>query len=95
MLALPNGDRLWPVIGNLPFRDVLPVKQFQMIQTGRTTLEFRLVAARKGTPDDEAKITAMIAEWIGYPFEVRYTYLDEIPRGAGGKYEDFKSEIGG
>jgi hypothetical protein len=27
--------------------------------------------------------------------EVKYTYLDEIPRGANGKYEDFKSEIGG
>jgi phenylacetate-CoA ligase len=93
MLALPSGERFWPRVGSIRYRDVLPVRQFQMAQTGRTSLELRLVADRKGTPGEEAKLTAMVAAWAGYPFAVTYRYLDEIPRGAAGKYEDFKSGL--
>src|SRR5262249_28205670 len=88
MVVLPGGERIWPRTGRLRYGDAIPVKQFQMIQTGLTTLELRLVAERRGTAEEEARLTAMVAEWIGFPFEVKYTYLDEIPRAAGGKYED-------
>ncbi|MCC7486411.1 MAG: phenylacetate--CoA ligase family protein [Burkholderiales bacterium] len=95
LLLLPNGERLWPRLGRIAFREELEVRQFQMLQTGRTTLELRLVSPRRGTPEEEARVAAMIAEGMGYPFDVKYVYVEEIPRGPGGKYEDFKSEIGG
>jgi hypothetical protein len=37
----------------------------------------------------------MITERLGYPFALTVTYLDEIPRSAGGKFEDFRSELRG
>lgn len=35
----------------------------------------------------------LVRERLAYPFKLIHTYHDEIPRSAGGKYEDFYSEI--
>jgi hypothetical protein len=32
---------------------------------------------------------------MGYPFEIELKVMDEIPRGKGGKYEDFVSLLPG
>jgi phenylacetate-CoA ligase len=93
MLVLPDGARVWPRLSELRYGEVLPVTQFQVVQVAPTCLEVRLVASRKGTPQEEARLAQIIAERIGYPFEVRFTYVDEILRSAGGKFEDFRSEL--
>jgi phenylacetate-CoA ligase len=93
MLVLPGGERRWPRLAELRYNDVLPVKQFQVAQTGPTSLEVRLVAARKGSGEEEAMLRAIIVERMGYPFEVSFSYVAVIPRTAGGKFEDFRSEI--
>ena len=30
---------------------------------------------------------------LGHPFNIRFTYVDEIPRDPNGKFEDFRSEV--
>jgi phenylacetate-CoA ligase len=93
MLALPGGERLWPRLAELRYNDVFPVKQFQVVQTGLTSLQVLLVAGRKGSPEEEGRLRAIIVERMGYPFEVSFSYVADIPRSAGGKFEDFKSEL--
>jgi phenylacetate-CoA ligase len=93
MLVLPDGARLWPRLSELRSSDVLPITQFQAVQTAPTRLDVRLVASRKGTPEEEARLAKIIGERIGCPFEVRFLYVDEIPRSAGGTFEDFRSEL--
>ena len=93
MLVLPGGARVWPRLSELRYADVLPVRQFQVVQTAPTRLEVKLVSDRKGSPEEEARLAQIIGERIGHPFEVRFTYVDEILRSAGGKFEDFRSEL--
>ena len=53
-----------------------------------------MVVERALTPEEEEQLRERIVSRFGYPFEVTFTYHDEIPRGAGGKFEEFKSELG-
>ena len=47
------------------------------------------------TSDEEDALRTMICDRLGTDFELPISYVEEIPRSKGGKYEDFKSEIGG
>lgn len=93
MLTLPGGGRLWPRLAEMRYHEVLPVRQFQLVQTALDALELRLVADRKGTPEEEARLRQLIGERLGYPFALTVTYLDAIPRSPSGKFEDFRSEL--
>ena len=95
MLTLPDGGRLWPRLAEMRYHEVLPVRQFQLVQTAADALELRLVADRRGTPDEEAALRSMVTARLGYPFALTVTYLDAIPRSQSGKFEDFRSELGG
>jgi hypothetical protein len=94
LLTFPDGHTTWPVFGDWKFNDVAPVRQYQFVQKTREEIEVRLVAPRPVSPNEEQGLTRIIHEHLGYPFRLVFTYHDEIPRDAGGKYEDFKSEIG-
>jgi phenylacetate-CoA ligase len=93
MLTLPGGGRLWPRLAEMRYHEVLPVRQFQLVQTALDALELRLVADRRGTPEEEARLRQLIAERLGYPFALTVTYLGAIPRSKSGKFEDFRSEL--
>ncbi len=90
MLVFPDGRRFWPLVGAYRFRDVAPISQYQLIQTRIDTLEVRLVAQRPITPSEEAALAGLIHASLGYPFILQFRYFElEIPRGAGGKFEEF------
>ena len=55
--------------------------------------EMKIVADDKLSPEDEDKLRDILIDRLGYPFTIAFTYFDEIPRGASGKFEDFKSEL--
>jgi hypothetical protein len=74
------------------FKDA-PVAQFQVVQHALDHLEMRVVPTRPFTPDDERRISASVIGRLGHPFRITFSYLEEIPRGPGGKFEDFRSEI--
>ncbi len=92
MLVLPGGERISPTFINDWFEG-FPVRQFQVIQRAQRDLEIKVVPLRPFTKAEEARVKDLIAERLGSEFQVSLTYHDEIPRGPGGKFEDFKCEI--
>ncbi len=93
MLVLPSGDQIWPRLGFPRFPDIAPIRQAQVIQKSVDTLEARLVTARPLVADEERRLGDMIRDYLGFPVNVVFSYHDEIPRSASGKYEEFLSEV--
>jgi phenylacetate-CoA ligase len=92
LLTLPTGERMGAMFVNDVFKDA-PVAQFQVVQHALDHLEMRVVPSRPFTPDDERRISDTVVGRLGHPFRITFSYLEEIPRGPGGKFEDFRSEI--
>jgi phenylacetate-CoA ligase len=94
MLTLPDGRRMWPRL-RLSTRDGFSsIRQFQFVQRSQARIEGRLVADPPLTPAEEVRLRALVLDRIGYAgFEVAFSYHDHIARSAGGKFEDFKSEV--
>lgn len=93
MLRLPNGDRRWPLVGSDNYRHIAPISQFQLIQHALDEIEVKLVMPRKLTTDEERVLTATILESLACPCKLNFQYVNNIPRSAGGKHEDFISKV--
>jgi phenylacetate-CoA ligase len=93
LVTLPSGAQHWPLIGGRGLTEAAPIRQFQLVQTSLEHVEVRLVVHREITSQEEASVKDVIRDRLRYPFELTVTYHDEIPRGPGGKFEDFRSEI--
>lgn len=95
LILMPDGRRHWPLVGFAQFREAAPVAQYQMIQHGREEIEVRLVVERPLTGVEEARLGEVIRAALGHPFALRFAYFDgEIPRGPGGKFEEFVCRVG-
>ena len=94
LVTLPTGERVGATFLNDVFKDA-PVAQFQVVQRAIDHLEMRVVPIRPFTAGEEQRISADVMARLGHPFRITFTYLDEIPRGPGGKFEDFRSEVQG
>lgn len=93
LVTLPSGERHWPTLP-LKFRAEAKIRQFQLVQKSLTAMELKLVADRVLSPTEEQQVRQQIEENFGYSFEIQFTYCEDIGRSAGGKYEDFRAEIG-
>jgi phenylacetate-CoA ligase len=93
MLSFPDGSRAWPTFNIAALEKVAPFSQFQIVQKTLEELEVRLVPLRPLTADEECALSQALAESLGHSFRCRFVYYEEIPRSAGGKYEDFRSEV--
>jgi hypothetical protein len=93
MLTLPDGRRFWPSTPYIRTTGVAPIRQLQIIQRTRDTLEAVFVAERTVTADEERGMIAAIHDALGYPFNVVLRPVAEIARPASMKFEDFKCEI--
>ena len=90
LILMPDGRRFWPVVGGYYFRDIAPIRQFQVVQQARDSLQVRLVSETPVTPEQEDQLRAVINNALGYPFRLEFIYFDEtIPPGANGKFEEF------
>lgn len=93
MLLLPDGRRHWPLMGAYYYRDMAPIRQFQIIQRDREMMEVRLVSDSPLTITQEAGLRELTREWLGFPFQLKFTYFPtEIPRSSSGKFEEFICE---
>ena len=92
MLTLPSGQQTSPGFVNDWFEG-FPVNQFQIVQRALDRLEVKIVPRRPFTDAEEKQARESMLDRIGHPFQISFTYHEEIPRGPGGKYEDFKSEL--
>jgi len=92
-LVTADGNRYWPTFGVRGFLDIAPVLQHQFVQKSFELVEARLVVASPLDADQEKRLAERIASRLPPGFRVRIAYRDRIPRSAGGKYEDFYSEV--
>jgi phenylacetate-CoA ligase len=95
----PDGERIWPSLGDAAtFRravgdDFPPVRQFQIIQRTLDSVELKVAMDRRLQSHEQERLHAHLQESLGARFGLTVTYVDEIPRSAGGKFEDFRSEV--
>jgi len=92
-VIMPSGEARAALFGSKSFYKIAAIRQFQAAQTSRDTIEMRLVARQKLTTEEEGRVTQFIRDDLDPSFKVRFVYVDEIPRLAGGKYEEFRCEI--
>jgi phenylacetate-CoA ligase len=96
MATLPTGEKRWTLLstGNIEsFLEIAPIRQYQFVQKDLRTFEVRLVIDRDLSDGEKEKIRDWVREKVGYPFDVTFTFVDEIPRTTSGKYRDFISEV--
>ena len=93
LLVYPDGRKSRLPVNEIWQEDSLPIRQMQIVQHGVHDIEIRLVPARPFSPAEEELLCDLFRRCSGHAFATRLTYLDEIPRGPGGKFEDFRCEI--
>lgn len=95
MLILPSGEKIYPgfTASRMPAAARAPVRQYQFVQTSLERITVKLSATRALTSEEEAALVKWLREVLRHSFEFDFVYVDEIPRSASGKYEEFKSEL--
>jgi phenylacetate-CoA ligase len=92
-LVLPSGEKRFPEAWKA-LTDIAPeIRQFQLIQKSVDEILLKLVVASPLAHTQESQLTSYLTEKFGHKFNFRFQYVDEIPRGANGKFEEFKSEV--
>lgn len=94
-LALPDGRSEFPYLGEYAdYREITTaIRQFQFVQHSVEEVEMKLVVVEDLTPEQETKIKELIVQCLGHPFRITLSYHDDIPKGAGGKFEEFVSKV--
>jgi len=90
---LPDGERLMPNLSTGPLLNDLPIKHFQLVQKTTELIEARLVVGRPLTTAEEIALADYFNKGWRHEFNFAFVYLDEIKRGANGKYEVFLCEV--
>jgi phenylacetate-CoA ligase len=93
LLTLPNGEQRFPDFGEAFYGDIVPVRQFQVVQKTPQRLELHAVVERKPTAAEETAIKRRLNRQLRHKFEIDLVIREAIPRGPGGKYEEFRSEV--
>lgn len=89
MFLRPDGGQYWPSFASTVWRELAPVTQFQVVQTARDALEFRIAAPRELTAEESQRLIAALHESLGFVYRTTLVRLEMIPHTPGGKYEDF------
>jgi len=89
LLMLPSGELRPPYYGHGAVMEVRSIRQHQVVQTSRDEVCFRLVVAEPLTPEEESHVIGSAMEALGGGFRVSIEYVDEIVRGANGKFAEF------
>jgi len=93
MLVTADGERLWPPLGSRRYFEIAPIVQHQLVQKEVDLIEARLVTASPLSPDQEERLRTLILSGLPRGIRLTLSYCNEIPRSAGGKFEDFVSEV--
>lgn len=93
MLVLPDGGTVWPMFLSDHLSLFAPIRQFQLVQTGATRIEARIIADRDLTAAEIATLREKMGARLGFPFTIDFLRVGAIERGSGGKYEDFRCAL--
>jgi phenylacetate-CoA ligase len=93
LMRLPDGRVTWPRLGYL-FRSLermFPVRQFQVVQTQIDKIIVHAYMTESRSLEMEQIFTATFCDMVDAHIRVDFIYHNApLPRGAGGKYEDFR-----
>lgn len=95
MLVLADGRRYWPSFGLRGLSTELGIRQHQLVQKSFDLIEARLVVDVPLDSANEERLRRQLLSRAPEGFRIGLTYCAEIPRSAGGKFEDFISEVAG
>ncbi len=94
MLLGADGKRYWPSLGSHGFPEIAPtIVQHQFVQKSLDLIEARLVTRVPLTSEQETNLRRHVQSALPAGFRLNFVYCDRIARSAGGKYEDFVSEV--
>lgn len=94
MLVAADGRRYWPTFGQRSFFEIAPgLRQHQFVQTAPDFVEARLVVSGVLTDSQSQALRALIESKLPAGMRVGIVQVESLARGAGGKYEDFVSEV--
>jgi phenylacetate-CoA ligase len=93
LMTLPDGSRRWPSLVAAFYDAIDPFTQFQVVQTSLNTLELHVVARRPPSKEETDSIKRKLNDCLRTDFAIELMLHDAIPRGPGGKYEEFVSKI--
>jgi len=94
LAAAPDGGKYFPSFPAGVWADIAPIRQIQLVQKTPRRIEVRFAAARDLEGDEELRLTAALRKSLGHPYEFTFVRLEQVPRSASGKYEDFICEVG-
>jgi phenylacetate-CoA ligase len=93
LLTLPSGERRFPKLGIQELYKIAPVQQFQAVQTTLNEIELRLVLPRPLRDEETDALMTQFSESFGPVFTISIKQVDKLERSAGGKYEEFLSQL--
>ncbi len=93
MLLTADGRRFWPAIGSRAIAEAGPIRQYQLVQKEYDLIEVRLVTAAPLTREQETQVRELVQARLPVACRIKLVYCERIARSAGGKFEDFMSEI--
>ncbi len=93
LLMLPSGKKSWPVYSSRLAKDFPELLQFKLIQRTVKRIEIQLVVKQQLTNERLQVLYSVLNEELLHDFDYEIKYVDQIPRSAGGKFEDFHSDI--
>lgn len=93
MMILPGGEQRWPLFNFPELQKAIPLLQIQLVQHSINGIEVRLVAARPINAEEESRLAQVLHHSLGHPFDLTFSYLQEIGRSKSGKFEDFICEV--
>ena len=88
----PNGERVFVATMHGLF-EIPAIRQWQLTQKTIEEIEVKLVVACALSEAEERQARQAIIDRLGYEYKLPLVYVDDIPREASGKYQEFKSEI--
>lgn len=94
MILLPDGRKIWPLIGYQEISKVVPIRQFHVVQTETGKLKAKFQVSELPSDSQKQAVKAIICENLDYLFDIEDCYqLEPIERGKNGKLEDFVSLV--
>jgi phenylacetate-CoA ligase len=93
MFVAANGERFWPSFGSRSLQRAAPIVQHQFVQKAHDLVEARLVVAAPLTREQEDAVRRIVVAGLPAGVRVALSYPASIERSAGGKFEDFRSEL--
>ena len=93
LVTLPNGEKRWPRFGIGDILKIAQVLQYQAIQHSLHDVEFLLVVEQALSEEQRQALTELFLNTLHPEMNVTVREVNQIPRSASGKYEEFVTRL--